>query len=176
MLARMPEDHWVSLDAGSKEGWLLTKPDGAPRQLLVNAAAKGGSVEAEFVTPYGQPVEGFTRADCIGISANGKDQEIKWKGNTDPWDLNEEHRGGLCCKFYLKNAKLYSCSLMFPDPDGAAKRYWDNARWNEAILHRSDNWGRRSNDPAIGLPQPPGTQLASGTRFGPNPRADAKWS
>ena len=27
-----------------------------------------------------------------------------------------------------------------------------------------------------GLPQAPGTQNISGTRFGPNPRAKAKWS
>jgi len=176
MLAKMPEDHWVSLDAGSSEGWLLTKPYAAPSQLLVNADAEGGYVEAELLTPYGRVVEGFTRAECIGISGNGKDQEIKWKGDRNPRDLNEEHRGGLCLKFYLKNAKLYSYSLMEPDPDGVIKRYWDNARWNEAIMHRSDNWGRASNEPAGGLPQPPGTQHASGTRFGPNPRAEAKWS
>ena len=176
MLAIMPEDHWVSLDAGAKEGWFLTKPHAPPSRLLLNADAKGGSIQAEFVTPYGQPVEEFTRADCIGVSGSGKDQEIKWKTSTDPRSLLEHHRGGLCLKFYLKSAKLYSYSLMEPDPDGAIKNYWDNARWNEAILHRSDNWGRRSNEPAIGLPQPPGTQLASGTRFGPNPRAEAKWS
>ncbi len=176
MLAIMPEDHWVSLDAGSEEGWFLSKPYAPPSQLLVNADAEGGSIEAEFLTPYGQPVEGFTRADCIGISANGKDQEIKWKGNTSPRDLNEKYRGGLCLKFYLKNAKLYSYSLIEPDPDGTIKRYWDSARWNEAILHRSNNWGRASNAPAGGLPQPTGTQNTSGTRFGPNPRADAKWS
>ncbi|MDP7637315.1 MAG: hypothetical protein QF577_07190, partial [Phycisphaerae bacterium] len=176
MLAIMPEDHWVSLDAGSEEGWFLAKPYGTPSRLLVNADAEGGSIEAEFLTPYGQPVEGFTRADCIGISGSGKDQEIKWKGDTNPRDLNEKYRSGLCLKFYLKNAKLYSYSLMEPDPDGAIKRYWDSARWNEAILHRSDNWGRASNAPAGGLPQPTGTQNTSGTRFGPNPRADAKWS
>ncbi|MDP7162097.1 MAG: hypothetical protein QF792_01205, partial [Phycisphaerae bacterium] len=70
----------------------------------------------------------------------------------------------------------YSYSLMEPDPDGTINRYWDNARWNEAILHRSDNWGRTSNEPTGGLPQPPSTQHASGVRFGPNPRAEAKWS
>jgi hypothetical protein len=176
MLAKMPEDHWVSLDADGEEGWLLTRPYATPSQLLVNTDAEGGSIEAEFLTPYGQPVEGFTRTDCIGVSANGKDQEIKWKGDTNPRDLNEKYRGGLCLKFYLKNAKLYSYSLMEPDPDGSIKRYWDNARWNEAILHRSDDWGRASNEPAGGLPQAPGTQRASGTRFGPNPRAGAKWS
>jgi len=177
MLAKMPEDHWVSLDAGSKEGWLLTRSYYAPTvQLLVNTDAEGGSIEAEFLTPYGRPVEGFTRTDCIGVSASGKDQEIKWKGDTDSRDLLEKYRGGLCLKFYLKNAKLYSYSLVAPDPDGKLERDRINARWCEVIKHRSDNWGRTSNEPAGGLPQPPGTQHASGTHFGPNPRAKAKWS
>lgn len=176
MLAKMPEDHWVSLDAGAQEGWFLARPYATPSRLLVNADAKGGSIEAEFLTPYGQPVEGFTRADCIGISGNGKDQEIKWKTGVNPRGLNETHRGGLCLKFHLRNAKLYSYSLMEPDPDGTIKHYWDNARWNESIMHRSDNGDRNSNDPAGGLPQASGTQHAYGTRFGPNPRAEAKWS
>ena len=185
MLAKMPEDHWVSLDAGSKEGWFLTKPYmGVPSQsgictpskLLVNADAEGGRIEAEFLTPYGKPIEGFTRADCAGISANGKGQEIKWKSSIDPQSLGKAHCGGLCLKFYLKNAKIYSYSFVEPDPDGQIERYWDSARWNEAITHRSGNWNRAGNAPAEGLPQPPGTQFPSGTRFGPNPRADAKWS
>ena len=176
MLAKMPEDHWVSLDADHQGGGLLTKPYASPSRLLVNADARGGLVEAEFLTPYGQPVEGFTRADCIGISGNGKDQEVRWKSKMNPRDLNQKHRGGLCLKFYLKSAKLYSYSLMEPDPEGTIKRYWDNARWNESIMHRSDNWSASSNEPAAGLPQPAGTQNASGVRFGPNPRAKAKWS
>ena len=176
MLAKMPEDHWVSLDAGNTEGWLLTTPYATPSRLLVNADAKGGYIEAEFVTPYGEPVEGFMRKDCIGISGNGKDQEIKWKTSVDPRSLCFKYRGGLCLKFYLKNAKLYSYSLMEPDPEGTIKAYWDNARWNEEIMHRSDNWGGKSNEPAKGLPKFPGSTNASGLRFGPDPRTEAKWS
>jgi hypothetical protein len=112
MLARMPEDHWVSLDAGREEGWLIAKPASGPSRLLVNADANGGSIEAELLTPNGQAIKGFTRAECIGISNNGKDQEIKWKTIIHPHTLNEKHRGGLCLKFYVKNAKLYSYSLM----------------------------------------------------------------
>ena len=175
MLAKMPEDHWVSLDAGSTEGWVLTRPYGTPGRVLVNADAKDGHVDAEFITPYGEAVQGFTRADCTGISANGKDQEIRWSGG-NPRDLNETHKGGLCLKLYVRNAKLYSYSLMEPDPDGSIGRYWSNARWNEAIMHRSGNWDRRSHEPAGGVPQAPGTQHPSGTRYGPNPRASAKWT
>ena len=177
MLAKMPEDHWVSLDAGNTEGWLLTTPYATPSRLLVNADAKGGYIEAEFVTPYGEPVEGFMRKDCIGISGNGKDQEIKWKTSVDPRSLCfDKYRPGLCIRFYLKNAKLYSYSLMEPDPEGTIKAYWDNARWNETIMHRSDNWDGKSNEPAKGLPKFPGSTNASGMRFGPDPRAEAKWS
>ncbi|HJN15086.1 MAG TPA: hypothetical protein QGH10_06340 [Armatimonadota bacterium] len=176
MLAKMPEDHWVSLDAGTHEGWAPARPFVLPSQLLVNADAEGGFVEAEFLTPFGQPVEGLTRSACISVTANGKDQEIAWRSGVCPRDLADAHRGGLCLKLYLKNAKLYSYTLVERDPDGAIGRYWDNAHWNEAIMHRSDNWGRASNEPAGGAPQPPGTQNPSGTRFGPNPRAEAKWS
>ena len=176
MLARMPEDHWVSLDGDHTGGWLLTRPLPAPSELRVNADATGGRVEAEFVTPYGEPVEGFTRADCIGVSGDGKDQAITWHGPDNPRTLNETHRGGLCLKIYVENAKLYSCTLIEPDPDGSIRRYWDNARWNETIMHRSGNWDRDSHLPADGVSQSPGTQNASGTRFGPNPRAPAKWT
>ncbi|MAE64714.1 MAG: hypothetical protein CMJ18_10650 [Phycisphaeraceae bacterium] len=175
MLARMPEDHWVSIDAGEKEGWLLTKPYGPPSRLLVNADAQGGRIEAEICTPYNHVVPGFSRADCSGIEANGKDQEIRWRCERDPRQLLETYRGGLCLRIYLRNAKLYSYSLMEPDPDGAIRRYWEDSRWNETILHRSGNWDGDTNAPAGGVPQPPGTQFVSGTRFGPNPRAKAKW-
>ena len=37
------------------------------------------------------------------------------------------------------------------DPDGKLARDKVNARWLEAIKHRSDNWSGRSNEPAGGL-------------------------
>ena len=95
--------------------------------------AAGGKIEAEFVTPYGKPVEGFTRADCLGISANGKDQEIKWRNGVDPASLGDAHLGGLCLKFYLKNAKIYSHSYLEPDPACEIASFWDSARYGNAL-------------------------------------------
>lgn len=43
-------------------------------------------------------------------------------------------------------------------------------------MHRSGNWDRNRNEPAIGVSRAPGTQHASGLLYGPNPRAQAKWS
>lgn len=154
-LAKMPEDRWVCLEAANTEGWLLTKPLGIGR-LLVNADAKGGAIWAEPLTPFGEPIKGLTRAECIPVTGNGKNQEIKWKNATASWDMNEAYKGGVCWKIYLQNAKLYSYTIPEPDPIGNISRRWANARWREIIKHRSDNWGRMSTEPAIGLPPPSG--------------------
>ena len=153
MLAKMPEDHWVSLDAGSNEGSFVCKPWGPPHEIFVNADAQGGSIEVELVTPYGKVVPDYSRNDCIPITANGKGQQIKWKNGKNAWEaIGKEHIGGLLTKFYQKNAKLYSYTFTLPDPDGQLERDRVNARWCEHIKHRSDNWDRNSNEPATGLP------------------------
>ena len=153
MLAKMPEDHWVSLDADSKEGSFVCKPWGPPHEIFINADAQGGSIEAELVTPYGKVVPDYSRGDCVGVTANGKNQQIKWKNGQSAWEtIAKDHLGGLLVKFYLKNAKLYSYTFTLPDPNGQLERDRLNARWCENIKHRSGNWDRNSNEPAIGLP------------------------
>ena len=87
------------------------------------------------------------------VTANGKDQPLSWKHGKSAWDdIAPSHRGGLLLKIILRNAKLYSYTFTLPDPDGNLNRDKDNARWCEHIKHRSDNWDRKSNQPAIGLP------------------------
>jgi hypothetical protein len=153
MLAKMPEDHWVSLDAGSEEGFLVCKPWGPPHEIFVNADAEGGSVEAELVTPYGEVVPEYSRSDCIPVTGNGAGQPLAWKHGKSAWnEIAGDHRGGLLLKIYMRNAKLYSYTLTLPDPEGQLQRDKDNARWCEQIKHRSDNWDGKSNEPAIGVP------------------------
>ena len=89
-------------------------------------------------------------------------------------ELLQDHLGGLCIKIYLKNAKLYSYSLVQPDPDGEIANRWANARWLEAIKHRSDNWDRLSTEPGGGVPARPGAQGRHSKRYGPYPRPPAK--
>ena len=161
MLAKMPEDHWVSLDADNKEGSFLCKPWGPPHEIFTNADAKGGLIEAELVTPYGRVVPDYSRRDCIPVTNNGKNQQIKWKNGKSPWQtIANDHCGGLLVKFYLKTAKLYSYTFTLPDPHGQLENDRLNARWCEHIKHRSDNWNQKSNDPAIGSPPytAPGTE------------------
>ena len=160
ILAKMPEDHWVSLDADGGEGWLLTKPIPfatdetleSGDELLINADASGGSIEAELVTPFGQVVDGFSRTDSIPITSDGKDQPLRWKTSRAVGDLIAKHIGGLCLKLHVENAKVYSYATRKFDPDGSIARYWANARWCEAIKHRSGNWDRLSTEPASGPP------------------------
>jgi len=160
MLAKMPEDHWVSLDAGKREGTVLTKAVGyIPKDLLVNADAEGGYVAAELITPYKEPIKGFSRKECIPVTANGKDQAIRWTSGLNLWDFVEDLRGGLLIRFHVKNAKLYSFSLVLDDPDGTSNRHQQNARWAEFIKHKSDDWGRLSNEPAGGVPPATGEAL-----------------
>ena len=90
MVARMPEDHWISLDAGEEEGWLMTQPWGPAYEILVNADAEGGSIEAELVTPYGEPIEDFTRADSVPLTSDGTAQKLTWKSGRSP--LRTERR------------------------------------------------------------------------------------
>ncbi len=155
MVARMPEDHWVSLDAGVDEGWLLTKPWGPPYQIFVNADAQGGSIEAELITPYGDPIAGFTRVEAVPIRADGAGHELTWKSGRSPYDLSVEEFGGVCLKLYVTRAKVYSWTYTLPDPDGALVRQKANRRWLRVIRHQSDQWGLKSTEPATGVPPHP---------------------
>ena len=152
MLAVMPEDHWVSLNARSSGGWLMTKPWGPPLDILVNADAEGGSIEGELLTPYGEAIPGFSRAESVAVKTNGPDQRLTWSGGKGLYDSREDYRGGICLKLYLRQAKLYSYTFTRPDPDRNLRRSQENARWLDVIKHRSDQWGRSSTEPASGIP------------------------
>ena len=153
MLAIMPEDHWVSFDAGAEEGVLLAGPwRELPQSMFINADAKGGSILVEWVDGYERPIPGFSRAECNPITANGKDQQVTWKGGAIPSQTMADYRGAFMTRFIMKQAKLYSCSLAYSDPDGDRRRYWENLTWNEHLFHRSGQWDRDSNAPAAGVP------------------------
>ena len=106
----------------------------------------------ELVDGYERPLPGLSRADSIAITTNGKNQQVRWKGDPHPDEVEIEIRGGFMIRFYMKNAKLYSCTLGLPDPDGQVRRYWSNLEWNKNLFHRSDQWDQGNNLPPKGLP------------------------
>jgi hypothetical protein len=152
MLAKMPEDGWVSLEAGNRGGTFTTQPFGLPHELTLNADATGGSIQVEVVTPYGEVVPGLSRADCRPVTSRSTRHVVQWKGSSDLAARNQEFRGGVLYRFYLENAKVYSFSLAFPDPTGEHERWLANARWLETIKHKSDGFSGRGTEPAGGLP------------------------
>ncbi|MEW6356409.1 MAG: hypothetical protein AB1696_08795 [Planctomycetota bacterium] len=78
-------DGFVSLQAGAEGGWLVTKPmtfDGVRLQLNIATAATG-FCRVEIRDDGGQPVRGFTFADCDPIRGNAVAWTAAWKGNED---------------------------------------------------------------------------------------------
>jgi hypothetical protein len=77
---------------------------------------------------------------------------VRWKGDPVPDQAEGGYRGAFMTRFIMKNAKLYSCTLAYPDPDGDRRRYWENLTWNESLFHSNGQWERDSNTPAAGVP------------------------
>jgi hypothetical protein len=151
MLAKMPEDRWTSLDGDAQGGWFVTHPWGPPLEVFVNAEiAQRGSIAVEIITPYGDPMKGYGLSECIPVSSSGTKQQIKWKNGRPPYDFIKDYVGGVCLKFHVTNAKLFSYTLTLPDPDGQLERDRLNARWCDSIKHRSGNWDRSNTDLPIG--------------------------
>jgi hypothetical protein len=151
MLARVPQDRWVSFEAGAAGGHITHKPWGPPHEVFVNADARGGSITCELVTPYGKTMPGYGREDCVPVTGDGAVQRVRWKNGGHPWSLARDYPGGILVRFHLTNAKLYSYTLTLTDPDGSLARDKANARWSDYIRHRNDQWGRRNNEAAGGV-------------------------
>lgn len=108
-LAKLRRDGFVSMNAGKEEGSLTTEPivfDG--KYLFVNADVKGKKSQllVEILDKNGMPVEGYTKADCVGLKKTDSTKAmIVWKNNKDLTSLaNQPVR----MKFYLKDGDLYS--------------------------------------------------------------------
>ena len=108
-LATLRRDGFVSMQATKQEGYLTTEKvtfDG--RYLFVNADvhAKGGKLLVEILDENGQPMEGYTKADCIAMQRADKTlQRITWKGHSDVSPLAGK---SVRFKFYLTQGDLYA--------------------------------------------------------------------
>ncbi len=108
-LAKLRRDGFVSMKAGKEEGSLKTEPivfDG--KYLFVNADVKGKKSQllVELLDENGDPIEGFTKADCLGLKKTDSTKAmITWKNNKD---LSSIANKPIQMKFYLKDGNLYS--------------------------------------------------------------------
>lgn len=105
-LAKLRLDGFVSLDAGAKEGYVLTKPlimEG--KSLHLNVAAAQGEVRVEILDATGKRVlPGFSRSESIPVQGDRLNAELKWKRAEVSSLVGKTIR----LRFILRNASLYA--------------------------------------------------------------------
>ncbi|MEZ6192649.1 MAG: hypothetical protein R3C45_15350 [Phycisphaerales bacterium] len=80
-LATWPRDRLVSLGAGWAEGVVRTETMTAkPGRLIVNADAGKGDLIVEVLDDTGEPLPGFSAADCRAITTDALDHHVTWAG------------------------------------------------------------------------------------------------
>ncbi|MES2792879.1 MAG: hypothetical protein V4719_24920 [Planctomycetota bacterium] len=110
-IIRQRLDGFVSADVDHKGGWLQTPLltfRGNRLRLNIDTGAMGTAF-VELRDTDGNPIPGFTLADCEEIGGNFVDQLVYWKGNCDVGSL-----AGRPIRVYLKlkRAKLYAFQFM----------------------------------------------------------------
>lgn len=108
-LARVRRDGFISLDAGTEEGTLVSRRVVChDHQLVVNARAAAGSLIAELLDESGRPIDGFRRKDCDQFDADSVTHVITWRGRSELEGL----RGAtVSVRFWLRNTDLYSFTI-----------------------------------------------------------------
>ncbi len=107
-LATLRRDGFVSLDAGSEEGILTTRPLLLKHKtLFLNTDAKAGQIAVEILdaADSGKIISPFSKGNCIPISVDSVRQPVVWKAESN---MEFPHDKPVRLRFYLKNAKLYS--------------------------------------------------------------------
>ena len=106
-LAALRVDGFVSLDAGSPEGTILTRRlVAAGSNLYLNLdAGGGGSARVEVLDETGRPVPGFARGDCVPLTGGGVRQPVQWDAGSEWTHLRGQT---LRLKIYLTRARLYA--------------------------------------------------------------------
>jgi len=102
-LLTLRRDGFVSLDAGDREGWFLTRPFVLPEgELHMNLEARGGYVRVAVCDRAGNPREGFRASEPV--SGDRTDAVVRWKGRS----LSEFRGREVRLRFSARNAKIYS--------------------------------------------------------------------
>ena len=101
-------DGWVSVDAGPKSGTLTTKPlILSGKELVVNVEAPRGSVAVEILDESGNPMPGYSKADCSVFQGDAARHTVAWSGRPD---VSQLAGTPLRLRFHLTQAKFYSFS------------------------------------------------------------------
>ncbi|MDF1743244.1 MAG: hypothetical protein P1V19_06085 [Gimesia sp.] len=76
-------DGFISVNAGSEEGELLTKPFifSGKRLLLNYSASAAGSLRVEIQSVEGTPLPGFSLKECLPVVGDEIEGSVNWRGN-----------------------------------------------------------------------------------------------
>lgn len=106
-IVRQRLDGFVSADVDFRGGYLRTPPmvfRGNCLRLNIDTGSMGTAF-VEIQDEHGNPVPGFSMADCEEIGGNFIDQRVCWKGNSDVSPMAGK---SVRLRFNLKRAKLYA--------------------------------------------------------------------
>lgn len=105
--ATMRLDGFVSANAGHGSAELITKPitfTGDRLELNVDCSG-GGHLNVELQSADGQPIPGYTLADCDRIYHNNIRKTVTWKGKADVSSLKGK---SVRINLAMRDAKLYA--------------------------------------------------------------------
>ena len=111
-LATLPLDRFVYLEPWKMKdaGWIVTKPfklEGD--QLELNADASEGSIGVEILDGDGNPLPGFTRADCeLLAKVDGIRLRPHWKGKENMKSIVGQT---VRLKIFLDRAQLFAFQI-----------------------------------------------------------------
>jgi hypothetical protein len=118
-LAVLRRDGFASMDAGLREGSLLTRPvTFRGKHLFVNVAAAGGELRAEVLDRDGTVLPGLTRDHCLPVRADSTRVAASWTGA----DLERLRGQAVRFRFFLRNGALYAFCVS-PNASGASHGY-----------------------------------------------------
>lgn len=107
-------DGFVSLDAGSEMGNLITKPFILQSdKITINAATQGGYIVAELAEPYwydpkGKVIEGFSAKEFDVFTGDSTNHILSWQGNSD---LSRLIGKRIMLKMAMVHSQIYSFTI-----------------------------------------------------------------
>lgn len=103
-LVKTKRDRYVARQAGREGGSLKTRLLTLDADALtLNANAENGEIRVQITDAAGQPIAGFTFADCRAITSDSLAAPVEWTG-----DLKSLRGRAIRLEFSLKNASLFA--------------------------------------------------------------------
>ncbi len=122
-LAILRLDGFCSMQAGEKEGWLISRREvfRTPKVTINAKTCQDGYVAAELLDRNNNVIKGFSRADCVPFKEDAVRGVLEWKTKTFPADMIDADKK---IRFLLKDADLYSYLPADIDTEKDDGRIW----------------------------------------------------